>query len=118
MSLSKDDILSATDAQVETVKVPEWGGTVYIRVMSGKELEELTESFAEDNGTTQAERVRGLRARLAALTICNEKGERLFTNSDVEALQQKNALVLDRIFTAAQKLNGISEDSAENTLGK
>src|SRR5262249_54462608 len=37
MRLSKDDILKAADNEPEEVDVPEWGGTVLVRGMTGRE---------------------------------------------------------------------------------
>ena len=33
-SLSRDQILKAADLKVEKVDVPEWGGAIYLKVMS------------------------------------------------------------------------------------
>ena len=40
--LSKDAILAADDLPRETVHVPEWGGDVYVRTMSGTDRDAFT----------------------------------------------------------------------------
>ena len=43
--LSAEDILAAEDIETVDVLVPEWGGTVKLRSLSGKEAEKFVESF-------------------------------------------------------------------------
>ena len=51
--------------------------------------------------------------KLLRRCLCDEKGETLFTNDDLSALGEKNALVLDRLFTECMKLNGFAKDAVE-----
>ena len=43
--LSKDAILAADDLPRETVHVPEWGGDVYVRTMSGTDRDAFETSL-------------------------------------------------------------------------
>lgn len=108
--LSAEQILAANDTGIESVDVPEWGGSVCIRTMTGTERDswELyyqSEVKKRDNAN--------VRAKLCALTICDESGKRLFTDQQVADLAKKNAKALDRVFTAATRLNKITEDEIE-----
>lgn len=107
--LTKEQILSADDLKREKVSVPEWGGHVWIRVMSGAERDGFEQGIVQGNRTN----LTNIRAKLAALTVCDENGLRLFTDVDVIALGKKSAAALDRIFAAAQRLNGISGKDVE-----
>jgi len=104
--LTAEAILSADDKRIVSVEVPEWGGIVYLRTITGRERDEF-ESAALD--ASKRGDLRGLRAFLLALCICNEDGERIFKDDDAPKLAQKNAAVLDRLFTRAQELNALTE---------
>lgn len=119
--LDKAAILAATDLGHEDVAVPEWGGTVRVRVMSGHERDAWEASFitqALDRGRGGlAGSMQNVRARLVAQTAVDADNARLFTDSDVEALGAKSAAALDRVFAVAQRLNGLNEKDIEE-LGK
>ena len=109
MLLTKEQILNADDrASIET-NVPEWGGSVYVRVMSGTERE----SFEREWTSTEEKLLPQYKVKLLRRCLCDDKGETLFTNEDLAALGEKNALVLDRLFTECMKLNGFAKDSVE-----
>src|SRR3954468_15256349 len=105
--LTREQILQTNDLPSETVAVPEWGdgAEVHVRTMSGTERDGFEQEIIEAR-KTGAELV-NIRARLAVKTVCDSNGTRLFTDEDVEALGKKSGRVLDRIFDAAQRLNGI-----------
>lgn len=106
--LTKDAILAADDLPREIVPVPEWGGDVYVRTMSGTDRDAFEASLIGKEG-----RLENVRARLVSLTLCDEAGSRMFTDSDITALGGKSAQALDRVFAVAQRLNGIGVDQAD-----
>ena len=61
--------------------------------------------------------MQNVRARFAVLTICDDKGVRVFTDADAAELGKKSAAALDRVFAVAQRLNGFSQDDAEDLAG-
>lgn len=112
-TLTKLQIIEAQDIQKELVKVPEWGGDVYVKMMTGKERDTFESSLFETKGDDRKQNLVNMRARLAAMTIVDDNGTRLFSDDDVNALGKKSARALDRIFKVAQKLNGIGADAVE-----
>ena len=54
MGLTRDQILAVSDIQTEEVHVPEWGGTVLVRGLTGAERDEFEAGMA----TPQGNRVR------------------------------------------------------------
>jgi hypothetical protein len=106
--LSKDAILAADDLPRETVSVPEWGGEVLVRTMSGTDRDAFEASLLEKDG-----RMENVRARLVALTLCDPQGDRLFDDSEIAALGRKSARALDRVFAVAQRLNGIGVEQVD-----
>ncbi|MBK3333556.1 hypothetical protein [Burkholderia pseudomallei] len=111
--LSKADILGSTDLTTESVDVPEWGGAVIIRTMTGTQRDAYEASLMK-RGPTGAYEVDtvNMRAKLIACTVVDEGGALLFDSSaDVQALAGKNAAALERLFVVAQRLNGLAVSS-------
>jgi hypothetical protein len=113
MTLTRDAILKAEDLKKELVKVPEWGGDVYIRCMTGTERDLFeSEAYTVKGKDVQINR-ENFRARLLVRVLVDEKGDRLFTDKDIAALGAKSAKPLDRIFAVAMRVNGLSRDDVE-----
>jgi hypothetical protein len=112
-TLNRDDILGASDIVTELVPVPEWGGDVYVKGMTGAERDKFESGIVEQRGKSQSINMANVRAKLASLTVCDEKGKRLFTEADVQALSQKSAAALQRVFSVAQRLSGIGDADVE-----
>jgi len=113
MILNRDDILNVADLPIEEIQVPEWGGSVLVRGMTGAERDAFEASIVELKGNKSSVDMRNIRAKLVALTLVDESGERLFSQADVELLGKKSAAALQRIFEAAQKLSGLTQADVE-----
>lgn len=112
--LGREEILAANDAKTEIVPVPEWGGSVRIKALNGKERDDYEESVMIRGKKGSYEiNPRRLRAKLVAVSLVDEKGAGLFTEDDVEGLAAKSAAALDRVFKAAQRLSGLGEEQIE-----
>jgi hypothetical protein len=111
--LNRDDILKAQDLKTEIVPVPEWGGDVIVRGMTGAERDKFEASIVQTKGKDRTLNMTNIRAKLAGLTVCDEQGKRLFTEADIVQLAGKSAAVLQRIFMVAQKLSGIGEQDVK-----
>ena len=96
------------DLPRELVNVPEWGGDVFVRTMTGTDRDAFEASLIGKEG-----RMENVRARLVSLTLCNEAGERMFDDAEIAALGKKSARALDRVFSVAQRLNGIGTEQVE-----
>lgn len=113
MYLTREQILNSNDIQTEVVDVPEWGGKVLIRGLSGAERDSFEASVYDFKGRTPQAKFDNLRAKLVARSIVDEEGKLVFTPADIDALGGKSASALDRVFTAAQRLSRISSDDVE-----
>ena len=111
--LTRNDILEIKDIEVELVKVPEWGGDVYVKGMTGLERDTFEASIVEQRGKKSSVNMVNIRAKLAAQTVCDEDGKRLFTDADVKKLGAKSAQALQRVFDVAQRLSGITETDVD-----
>jgi len=115
MGLSKADILGADDLPKQEVAVPEWGGQVWVRTMTGTERDAFEAALL--NGDNKATNLANIRARMATLTVCDDDGGRLFNDDEMAALGAKSAAALDRIFAVAQELNHFGDKDAEDLAG-
>lgn len=111
--LDRDAILKASALKTEDVPVPEWGGSVLVRELRGRERDEFEASLAVQRGRQMVPDVENMRAKLVALTVVGEDGEPVFTRQDVAALGELSAAALDRVFEVASRLSGLNQDAVE-----
>jgi hypothetical protein len=109
MSLKRETILSANDISTEEVQVPEWGGSVLVRGMSGAERDQYEFSMISGKGTNMEMNLQDVRTKLVVICTVDETGARLFNDTDIVALSRKSASALDRVFAVAQRLSGIGK---------
>lgn len=114
--LTRDQILEANDIPQEEVDVPEWGGTVLVRGLTGEERDDFEGEVVQMRGKETRMNLKNFRAKLVARTIVNEEGERIFSDSDVKALGKKSGLALQRVFEIAQRLSGLSDQDVEELV--
>lgn len=111
MSLSKAAIMSAKDVRLsDAVSVPEWGGDVHLKTLSGLERDAFEEGYSE-------QRMKAFRVRFLVLTLCDENGERLFGDDDVDVLGVKSSVVINRLFEKSWAHNALNPEAVE-ALGK
>jgi len=108
--LTASQILAANDTKIEAVDVPEWGGTVYVRVLRGTDRDRFEE-------WVNKEKDKSVRCRFLVSALCDDKGSLLFTPGQVEALNEKSGDVLSRVFERAWDINYLSPKAVEE-LGK
>lgn len=112
--LTRDQILAADDIATEVVDVPEWGGEVLVKGLTGRERDQFEESILVQNGKTRPKmKLANMRAKFVALSIVDDGGRRIFDDADIESLGQKSAAALQRVFEVAQQLSGLSDDDLE-----
>jgi hypothetical protein len=111
MALNKKAILAANDVKLDgPVNVPEWGGDVFIKTLSGTERDSFEESYS-------TEKMKNFRSRFLVLTLSDDKGARLFTDDEVDQLGGKSAIVINRLFDKAWAVNAFRSEDVE-ALGK
>ncbi len=111
--LTRDAILQAQDLPRELVEVPPWGGSVYVRALTGAERDAFETSIVEQRGKSTKMNLKNIRAKLVALTVVDEEGNRIFSDSDASALGKKSAAALDKVFEVAQRLSGLRPEDVE-----
>ncbi len=112
--LTRAEILSFDDLEIKELEIPEWGGRkVLVRGMTGRDRDNWEASVYKQKGTDVRLNMKNARAKLVALCVVDEDGNRLFNDGDISTLGNKSAKALDRIFTFAQELSGISKDDID-----
>lgn len=106
MALDRKSILAADDVRKEKVSVPEWGGDVYLRVLSGTDRDRFEESYAD-------QKMKAFRLRFLLLALCDERGERLFEDDEADVLGRKSSVVINRLFEAGWKINAFTQEAVD-----
>ena len=116
--LGRQDILEANDSRTERVSVPEWGGVVLVKSLSGTERDQYEQTILTQskNGRISV-RLNNARAKLVARCIVNEAGELQFSDEDVFVLGSKSAKALSRVYDKAAEMSGLREEDIEELLG-
>jgi hypothetical protein len=110
MALSKEQILAADDMGLLEVEVPEWGGSVFVRVMTVGERD----SYENEWMINKSKGVDNFRSKFLQRVLCDEKGELMFTPSEVDWIAKKSARAITRLWEAAMKHNALASEDVED----
>jgi hypothetical protein len=113
MHLTREQILKKRDLPREPVDVPEWGGSVLVRGMTGAERDAFEQSIVDTRGKSAKANLANIRAKLCARCIVGEDGARLLTEADAADLGEQSGAALQRVFNVAQRLCGMSASDVE-----
>lgn len=108
-------VAQAPNYEIEKVEVPEWGGFICVRGMTGKELNRFQETIIKQRGNKQVLDMTSAREQVAIMCCCDEAGKSVFNDSDLAMLSEKGAGPLQRIFDVAQRLSGLTDEEVEKT---
>lgn len=95
------DAALAAKLKTETVEIPEWGVTVSVREMTGRDRAHFTKLSVGEKFEEMWPDV------VIACTFDVETGESAFEKADRDALKAVSASALDRIATTALRLSGM-----------
>lgn len=117
MGLTREQMLEAArNAKIarDRLIVPELGGEIWVRGMSGTERDKFEEGLRIRKGKRAGQSdLRNFRAQLAVRVIVTEQGDRVLTDDDAEVFGRVPAGVLDRIISRCQELSGLAEEEIE-----
>lgn len=115
---NKETLLTnAKKLNTKELDVPEWGISVTIKELQGSErdrFESSTVKLDQKTGNLVPNLINA-RARLVAMCLVDDSGNRMFTDSESDILQlgSMSAKGLDRLYEACQDLSGLSDDDVE-----
>jgi hypothetical protein len=110
--LDRAEIEALDDHKVELCEIPEWGNAI-VRVGSwtGAVRWRVLRDWQDERRHTN------LLALVAAVSLVDDAGKRLFSDEDIPMLADKHAGALQRIFDTALRLNGLTQERVSG-LGK
>lgn len=112
--LSRDDILSVNDLKRERLEVPEWGGEVLLRTLTGAQRDAFEASMVKNKNGRQVSNYENARAKLVALCLIDEEGRQLFrATKEIEMLGQKSVAALQRVYNKCMEMNGMTDEDVE-----
>jgi hypothetical protein len=113
--LNRDQFLAVDSRKTEVVDVPELGEGAQIKIRSWSvgQANKFAKLLHEAEGQNIALTVLDLRAKVVALSVVDEANALMFTEEDVPALEEMSPAAIDRIQSAAMKLNGFGRTTEE-----
>jgi hypothetical protein len=119
--LNRSQLLEKEELQIEKVEFED-GNFICVRQMTGHERDlfeqSLIRKIKDSKGNiTYEQATEDFRAKLAVVTVCNEKGESILLPGDFSLLSKNmSAKRLETIINTSQKLNAITEEDKENLV--
>lgn len=127
--MTKEDILGQDDLETKELnldkfwppKEGEESNIVRIRMMPGSGRDHFEEQVAKrtrkgDDGKIIVTGTKGFKVTLCALCIVDEDNNLLFSEDDVQDLNEKKSEAIDFIFSECQELNGMSDDDVKDLV--
>lgn len=113
--LTREDIFGKPwRPEIVKVPVPEWGGVVFVKELSGKERDLFEISQLEGKTGNKRINLVNMRAKLVAYSVCDEKGKRLFQEQDAVRLGDLSSKALTRVYVEASRLSGLTPEDVED----
>jgi hypothetical protein len=119
--LNRSQLLEKEELEIEKIVFDD-GNFICVRQMTGHERDLFEQSLIRKikdakGNITYEQATDDFRAKLAVVTVCNEKGESILLPGDFSLLSKNmSAKRLEKIINTAQKLNAITEEDKENIL--
>lgn len=110
--IDKAKLLASSSAfKLGELDLPEFGGKVFLRVLSSRERDALEAEFTDaKNSLTKLDNIR---AKLVVRALADDQGKRLFSDAEVDQVGDMPAPLVSKIFDAAARHNGMTADSVE-----
>ena len=125
--LGAAEFFGIEDDDAEPVDLSKWAGpgaTLYVRAMNATErdgyeagLISQSQGRGKRGGSVDVDLVNA-RAKLVAICTVNAQtdGVRVFKDSEVKAIGQKNGAMVDALYEVAARLSGITQEDMDETL--
>lgn len=102
---NSEEILSKDDFTYEEFEVPEWGGTLRLRSLSGAQrtiVISLTNKRRDGDGLFE---------RLIIMSAVDDVGKSIFRDDHLDALKARNAAVTQAIGKKILEISGLAPDT-------
>jgi len=111
---ARDRILNSQDLERAELDIPEWGGQVFYRELTGIERDELTDLYIEAQvtdpatGTVKQLLPKHYKAKICIMGVIDEDGSNVFTKEHLERVAAKSARCIDTVSSAITKISGMA----------
>lgn len=117
--LSRKEILAIDDAVYEYIDMPEWGGTIRVKSLSGTERRAYERSLIVIGDGKDVEvnwdAYDTSQPRLVSMSIVDKFGKPEFSIKDITKLGQKSSANLQRVFEVCQRISALDKKSIQET---
>lgn len=119
--LTKDEILARRKRTLKPVELP-WvaeDSGIYVQTLRAIEVSRWRKTLLDKDGNPDPKKLEQQRERLVVIAAVDENGTRMFTNEDLEALNNSENGLVDAIYNSAEEHNGQKFDlpKVEDTAG-
>ncbi len=111
--LSRSDILEAEDLQIKEIEIPEWGGTIRVRGLTGTQRDEYLSSLLVNPGVSADLKLANATAKLVYQCVVDKEGKPAFREGDILLLGKKNGHALNQVYELASELSGLETKDIE-----
>lgn len=110
MSTLRERILAKIELPTEIVDVPEWGEKVTVRSLTAEEQERWWDILTL-HAEQRIDPPGGRKASFVFMACLDESGKDLFKPEDIPAIGKKHPAAINRLFTAIQRLSGMTNEA-------
>lgn len=112
----RDEVLAANAPKSEPLFIPEWNRTVLIREMQCDQRDKFDLDSVSEKDSNPDKKLQRIRARLVCAVTCEENGDRIFTDADVDEIGRGSSVVADRIYDVGARLNRLKAKDVEELV--
>jgi hypothetical protein len=109
--LSLEDIKSVDDSGRELLEIPEWGGEVYVRGLTGAQRASFEDAVINKKS------MKDIRRKIVLECVVDDEGKPLFTAKDGSWITSKSATAIEKIFVKVMDISGLGDDADEDAEG-
>lgn len=115
--LSRQEIIDAKDIDSQTIDVPEWGGSVVVRVMSAADRNRFEQSIVSiDKDGKRVPSMENFRCKVVCACLVDERGFPLFGPDEIDDLAMKSSQVIERLADIALAMNGMGANAVDDAV--
>ncbi len=110
----RETLAALSERKIVRLEEPGWPGPIFIREMTGRERDAYEAWLIKPDGSVNQD---DYRARSALAVMCDEDGQRLSVESDLELVASIGTSALDVIVTRGRKLSWLGAEGIEAAKG-
>jgi hypothetical protein len=122
--ITRENFLSRKPRKIEKVEIEELNDHVFVRSLSGAERDAWEDAnLVRERGTGKRRnevrfdvRVQNSKAHLITISLCDESGNRLLTDDDVQAVGDQPSTIVNKIADVCMRISGITQEDLEDNV--